>query len=183
MLKLSYHSVDDVLLTNEASVGAAEAHGILAGLLCSEASVDVEQWLSLLFDETEGGDLIELSESEQATLHELYDETVRLMGAVDFSFQLFLPDDDAPLSERAEALSDWCQGFLYGVGQAGDGSDWPDDCAEVLRDLADISRLDSNASGEEDEAAYTEISEFVRVAVQLVRGDLRPPASVKSRLH
>jgi len=179
MLKLSYQAVEDVALTNEASVGAAEAHGILTGMLCANAAADCEQWLSLVFEEARDG----LSESEEATLRELYDETCRLLDAVDFSFELFLPDDNAPLAERADALSGWCQGFLYGVGYAGAGRDWPEDCAEVLRDLADIARLDANASGEEDEAAYTEVSEFVRVGVQLVRGDLRQPAPPKSRLH
>jgi uncharacterized protein YgfB (UPF0149 family) len=179
MLKLSYQAVEDVLLANEAPVGAAEAHGMLAGLLCADAGADGGLWLSQIFGEAHE----DLSETELGTLLELYDETRKRLEAVDFSFQLFLPDDQALLVERAEALSDWCQGFLYGVGHAGQGRDWPDDCAEVLRDLADISRLDSNASGEEDEVAYAEISEFVRVAVQLVRGDLRRPAPLKSRLH
>lgn len=179
MLKLSYQAVEDVLLANEAPGGAAEAHGMLAGLLCADASADAEQWLAEVFDEAHE----DLSASELATLRELYDETLKRLDAVDFSFQLFLPDDQASLVERAEALSDWCQGFLYGIGHVGQGREWPEDCAEVLRDLADISRLDSNASGEEDEAAYAEISEFVRVAVQLVRGDLRQPASFKPRLH
>ena len=179
MLKLSYQAVEDVVLTNDASISAAEAHGMLAGMLCADAAADCEQWLALVFGEARAG----LSEREAATLRELYEQTRVLLDAVDFSFELFLPDDNALLAERAEALSGWCQGFLYGVGYAGAGRDWPEDCAEILRDLADISRLDANASGEEDEAAYAEISEFVRVGVQLVRGDLRQQGSPKSRLH
>ena len=179
MLKLSYQAVEDVLLTNEATVGAAEAHGMLAGLLCADAGVVAEQWLAQVFEDAREG----LSESELTTMLELYDETLNLLDAVDFSFQLFLPDDQSPLAERAGALSDWCQGFLYGIGHVGQGRDWPEDCAEVLSDLADITRLDSNASGEEDEAAYAEIGEFVRVAVQMVRGDLRQPNANISRLH
>ena len=178
MSKLSYQAVEEAVLGADATVGAAEAHGLLAGLLCADSAADCEQWLGLVFAEARDG----LGEGEAAALRELYDETCSLLDAVDFSFALFLPDDDAPLAERAEALSAWCQGFLYGVGYAG-AREWPDDCAEVLRDLADISRLDADASGEEDEAAFTEISEFVRVCVQLVRGDLRQPGAPKSRLH
>jgi hypothetical protein len=179
MLKLSYQAVEDVVLANEAEIGAAEAHGVLAGLLCANPAADCGQWLSQVFGEARDG----LGEREEAALRELYDETRKLLEAVDFSFKLFLPDDDAPLAERAEALGGWCRGFLYGIGYGGAGREWPEDCAEILRDFADITRLDADASGEEDEAAYTEISEFVRVGVQLVRGDLRQQASPKSRLH
>lgn len=179
MNRLSYQAVEDVVLTNEAGVSAAEAHGILAGMLCADGRVECEQWLSQVFSEMRD----DLSAGEVATMQSLYDETRKLLEAVDFSFELFLPDEDTVLAERAMALSGWCQGFLYGVGFAGAGREWPADCAEILHDLADISQLDANASGEADEEAYTEISEFVRVAVQLVRGDLQPPLPPKSRLH
>lgn len=179
MLKLSYQAVEDVVLTNEAGVCAAEAQGMLVGMLCVGGALDCEQWLSQVFGE--GRD--DLSAGEEETLRALYDETRERLESVDFSFELFLPDDDTVLAERAMALSGWCQGFLYGVGYAGAGREWPGDCAEILRDFADISQLDANASGEADEAAYAEIGEFVRVGVQLVRGELRPPLPSKSRLH
>ncbi len=179
MLKPSYQAVEDVISNSEAEIGAAEAHGMLTGMLCVNGTLDREQWLSEVFGE--GRD--DLSIGELATMNELGEETQRLLDAVDFSFELFLPDDEAPLSERALALSAWCQGFLYGVGYAGGGRDWPGDSAEILRDLAEISQLDTHASGEEDEAAFSEISEFVRVGVQLIRGELWQQASPKSRLH
>lgn len=180
MLKPSYQAIEDVVLTNEAQASAAEAHGILAGLLCVNAALNCEEWLSQVFDEAGDG----LSAREMAVLRELYDATRAGLEAVDFSFELFLPDDAADLAERALALSGWCQGFLYGVGYAGAGwGDWPGDCSEVLRDLADISQLDTNAAGEADEEAYTEISEFVRLGVQLVRGELQQPPPLRSRLH
>ncbi len=179
MNRPSYQAVEDIVSIHEAMVGAAEAHGMLAGMLCVNPVADCEQWLSQVFSETRDG----LGEADVATLHQLYDQTRKFLEAVDFSFALFLPEDDAALAERAQALSGWCQGFLYGVGYAGAALDWPDDCAEILRDLADISQLDANASGEEDEEAYTEISEFVRVGVQLIRGDLRLQSLPKSRLH
>jgi yecA family protein len=179
MLKLSYQAVENVVAHNDATISAAEAHGILAGMLCANHEMDCEQWLSQVFDEARD----HLTEGEVATMRELYDTTRELLEAVDFSFELFLPDDHADLVERAQALSGWCQGFLYGIGYGGAEAQWTEDCAEVLRDLADISRLDANASGEADEVAYTEISEFVRVGVQLVRGDLWQPSPVNRRLH
>jgi uncharacterized protein YgfB (UPF0149 family) len=179
MSKPSYQSIGHVLVNNDAAISAAEAHGILVGILCVNADSDTEMWLDEVFADAEEA----LSEGELAAMVELADDTRELLHAVDFSFALFLPDDDAPLAERALALSDWCQGFLYGVGYAGPDRQWSGDCAELLRDLADISQLDANASGESDEAAYAEISEFVRVGVQLVRGDSQSAAPMPSRLH
>jgi yecA family protein len=178
MQNLSYHVVEDVVNNNEATVSAAEAHGMLAGMLCVNKDVAPEDWLIQVF----GDDRNELTAEEEETMKDLFEETCRLMQAVDFSFKLFLPDDDELLTERARALSGWCQGFLYGIGFAHSQDAWPGDCEEVLHDLADISRLDENASGEEDELAYAEISEFVRISVQLIRGDMQPPP-VKSYLH
>ena len=179
MLKPSYQAVEDVVLGNDATSSAAEAHGMLVGMLCMNHGLDCEQWLSQVFGENREG----LGDGEVATLRELYDETRVLLDAVDFSFQLLLPDDDAVLAERASALSGWCQGFLFGLGSVGYSHDWSGDCAEVLRDLAEISRLDANVSGEEDEAACAEVSEFIRVGVQIIRGELQEPTLPNRYLH
>lgn len=91
----------------------------------------------------------------------------------DFGFALLLPDDDAPLAERSEALFDWCRGFLGGFGLAA-GKDPPlsDEGREALEDLARLAAATPEPDGdEEDEAAYAEIEEFVRVAALLLHGD------------
>ena len=175
----SYPIVEAVVQDNGGTVSAAEAHGMLTGMLCVNTSTEAEEWLAQVFGKSRSG----LDDGGDATLNELYDETCRHMEAVDFSFELFLPDDEASsLTERAFALSGWCQGFLYGIGYAGSQRAWPGDCEEILHDLADISRLDENASGEEDEMAYAEISEFVRVSIQLIRGDMQTPP-LRNLLH
>jgi uncharacterized protein YgfB (UPF0149 family) len=98
-------------------------------------------------------------------------------------FDPLLPDDDAPLEDRVEALGAWCQGFLYGYGSATEGRRTPPtgDVAEVLTDLAEISR--GGATGldteEVEEGAYTELVEFLRVGVQTIydeQGDAPPAA-------
>ena len=43
----------------------------------------------------------------------------------------------------------------------------------MLEELTEVSRLDPQAEGEEDERAFFEVSEFVRVAVMLLYEDLR----------
>ena len=86
-----------------------------------------------------------------------------------------MPDDDARIAERATALSEWCQGFLYGVAYmgVGDDKDWSDDCRGVLRDFMEISRLDSDNSDNSDEQAFMELHEYVRMGVQMLMQQLQ----------
>ena len=78
--------------------------------------------------------------------------------------------------ERALALSQWCQGFLYGFGTGGPcrASELTAEVEEVLRDLTHISQasVDTGADAEEEEQAYAEIVEYVRVGVQLIHDEL-----------
>jgi uncharacterized protein len=175
---VSYQFVQDFLDSNQGSMSAAGAHGTLSGMLCRQADVQEDRWLSLVFADSDadrylmGRDLFD----------ELFEQTIRLLDDTDFGFDLFLPDDDAELSERAAALSEWCEGFLFGLGHGEQEASWPSGCEEVLKDIADIARLDTDAAGDAEEEAFTEICEFVRVGVQLVRGEfmeLRRPR----RLH
>jgi uncharacterized protein YgfB (UPF0149 family) len=53
---------------------------------------------------------------KSSVLQNVYDAMVRTLAGNDSAFAPLLPDDDAPLAERADALSMWCQGFLYGLG-------------------------------------------------------------------
>jgi uncharacterized protein YgfB (UPF0149 family) len=103
---------------------------------------------------------------------------VRSLGGVDAGFQPLLPDDDIPLAERAEALSSWCQGFLYGLGSGttADPSRVSTEAAEIIRDFTEITHVgvDAGDETEENEVAFAEVVEFVRVGVQLLFTELAP---------
>ncbi|MCQ8103469.1 UPF0149 family protein [Methylomonas sp. SURF-2] len=161
-----YRAVSSILQKYDADMGAAEAHGIAAGMLCVEHKVDAAGWLHELF--TDQNDLFD---EDQTVLRELFEGSRNLLDPDngEFSFDLLLPDEDEPLADRVEALRVWCQGFLFGVGYAHTDADWPGDSAEVMRDLIELTKIDSDAEGEEDEAALVEIHEYVRAAVLTVR--------------
>jgi uncharacterized protein YgfB (UPF0149 family) len=82
-----------------------------------------------------------------------------------------LPSDDRPLPERAEALVDWCRGFLGGFGLAGTEAHakLSEEAQEILRDLGSIAaaQLDFGEEGD-DEDALIEVHEFVRVGAMLL---------------
>lgn len=176
-LNLSYQQVQEAVSKEPARISAAEAHGVLTGMLCVHGNLDPTQWLSVLFSDGEP-----VSGVDVPTLLDLCEQTRKALRDDDYTFELFLPDDEVDLAERAAALGEWCQGFLYGVGFEAASAEWSGETGEVLNDLAEISRLDSEADGDADEAAFTEINEFVRIAVQMVQEEFRHQAQ-STRLH
>lgn len=167
------------------SLDPAECHGSLCGLLCATDSVKGAAWVKQVL-----ADRLGLPDEEVSPVHNtvdgegrtllliLYKDTAEQLDDPEFGFSLLLPDDDAPLIQRVEALSRWCQGFLLGLGLGGvqEQSGLPGESHEVMRDFVEISRLGHGEGGdnEEDETAFAEIAEYVRMAVLLLYEELRP---------
>lgn len=148
---------------------AAENHGVLCGLLCARGP-DVERtWVDLLRNDQE--EVASAGAEAWADLSRLYSETVGQLRDEGFVFYLLLPDDSQPLQLRAEAMTEWCQGFLYGLAAGGleDYSLLPEEVREIAEDIVEISRANTDdEEGESDEAAYSELVEYLRVGVILV---------------
>lgn len=161
-----YQAVTEFLIKHDADMGAAEAHGIAVGMLCIELKVDGANWLHELCPEEQ-----DLPEEDKKLMLDLFDHTRELLAPdnTEFSFDLLLPDDNEPLFERIDAISSWCQGFLFGVGYVQSSTEWPGDTAEVMQDIIELTKMDSDVEGEENEEALIEIHEYLRVAVLSVR--------------
>lgn len=168
-----FETLDETLKGVGLLVGAAEAHGMLCGLLCSQAEVKMEVWLAHLVGEEEPGDLS--LDASEAALRQLYEETLQQFSDLGYGLRLLLPEDEEPLTVRSEALADWCQGFLFGLAL---GKDNPlerltGDAAEVSQDLSEIAGLASSMVHEEDERAYAELVEYVRMGAMLIYEELQ----------
>ncbi len=163
-----YQIIDDLLERYDADANAAEAHGIATGMLCVDEGGDSRVWLDELFESAP-----DLPKQDAAVLHRLFENTRQLLGADSFEFDLFLPDDDTMLKQQVDALRSWCQGFLFGIGYRYTGSAWPGDSGEILKDIVEFTKLDTNVYDEEDEQAFAEINEYLRAAILLLRDDLR----------
>jgi uncharacterized protein YgfB (UPF0149 family) len=89
------------------------------------------------------------------------------LSTFDFGFQLLLPDDEAPLQLRADAVNEWCLGFAFGLqNQRYQHALLTGDGAQALADITKISEMDFGIiECEEEEQSYMEIVEFVRMAV------------------
>jgi yecA family protein len=158
---------------------ASELHGSLCGYVSGGGKVDGDDWLQrLAFD-------AEKAPMPDDALDQLRTTTLAQFAALDFDFQLLLPNDDAPLAERADALVEWCRGFLGGFGLAAPAADaLSDEAAEALEDIGRIAASDLDYDGSEaDEDALAEIVEFVRVAALLLHGDCVVGAHRKRQLH
>jgi uncharacterized protein len=172
MLQVTFPEITRVLEGLRSAVPAAESHGCLCGALCTTSHYAMERWLEeIIPDEDSRSD----DDSQQA-LRLLFADTLNALRGDEMEFELLLPDDDMALELRATALSQWCQGFLYGfaTGQPVKTEELPADVDEVLRDLTHIGRatVELGEGSEEEEEAYAEVVEYVRVGVQLIHDEL-----------
>lgn len=149
-------------------VDAPELHGGLCGYLCGGGQANEENWLSVVLSDDA------IHEVEPGSdLAQLYAATRAGLASEEFEFDLLLPDSDAPVAERGDALLAWCRGFLGGVGLSGaDLKKMSDETQDALSDLGRIAASDlSYEDVDSDEEAFEEVAEFVRVVAMLVHSD------------
>ena len=160
-------------------VGPSELHGSLTGFLCAGGHAEPRHWLTALqIDAPPAADA-------NPTLIHLYGDCNAALDDPELRFEPLLPDADGSIDARADALVDWCRGFLGGLGLAGGSpSSMSDDASEILRDLGTIagSRFEYE-NAEEDESALTEVIEFVRVGVLLLHTEMTAPKRRDVTLH
>lgn len=174
-----YQEIADVLGTAGAGGDAAEAHGTLCGLLCGSSQDLPGAWIdNTLADGRE--DASDAPVDAHALLARLYEATCDSLAGDEMGFKLLLPGDSEAIEARLESLAAWVQGFLYGLAVRGLRAldDLDGEIREFLEDLIEISRVEADADedAESSEADYSELVEYVRVGVQLIFDEARPPA-------
>ena len=178
---LTHAELARALETLRLGVGASDLHGSLTGYLCGGGSAGVEEWPAALEIEPDARTTL-----RHEALRRLYRDCRAQLDDPDLGFEPLLPAPDVPVERRADALVEWCRGFLGGVGLAGSKTrPLSADANEVLADLGRIaaSRFDYD-DAEEDETALSEVLEFVRVGVLLLHTELtRPRGSAGHSVH
>lgn len=182
----SYTLCSRALARARAELGAAECHGLLCGLLCGVDEQAPQRWLEEVLGPE--GRILRARDDCRNELLRMLTDTVRTLCSGQCNFVPLLPGDDAGLGVRSEALADWCSGFLYGIGSAGDvQARLSKDALEVLSDFSEVTRLTADAEeSEASEADYSEIVEYMRVGVMLIFEELRggpQPGDNVHRLH
>jgi len=167
-------------------IDPAELHGLLCGILCFDAHLDCDRWLHYAQEALTDGSA--WSESVGNLLAKVLELGAAQMNSPDWSVKLLLPDDDAPLRQRVNALGHWCHGLLYGLGmsQPEQHGALSKESWEFLDDVTDIAQIgfDTDATGESDEAAFVEVVEYLRVGLLMIQQDIQQStAPSPTRLH
>ena len=147
------------------TLSSSELHGVVCGLaVCGADDFELSTLIELV-----GADAL----SDADCVSEFVEAAITALLAEDLRFQLLLPDDEAPLAARAEALAEWCAAFLAGLGARLTEAQLPRDSREIIGDFVAISELEVDIEEtEEVEAELVELEEFAKVGTLLLMDQL-----------
>ncbi|WP_417582376.1 UPF0149 family protein [Nitrincola sp.] len=184
-----FDTIADLMISEGVlTLSPAELHGLMAGQLSAGARFDTDTLLKVLCELMNVNQLTD----EKATLvfGSLYQITLAQLLDEDLGFRLLLPDDDQEISQRVDALSSWCSGFLAGFGMYLGEQSMSDALREGLQDFAEIAQVstDPDELDDEDESGLLELQEYVRMAALYIFAECNPdvdpdPADKRKQLH
>ena len=160
-------------------ISCSELHGVLCGYLAANGQRQGESYLRALLAKR-GGDTREAA----LALFDLFTISQQQLSQLGFEFQLMLPDDAAELNVRAQAFSEWCEGFTQGLTVSGVDFNLlgNEETQDAIQHIGEFAQLDHAALrvNEEDERALLEVIEYTRMAVLSIHADMQThPASQK----
>jgi|SRR5882724_3341896 len=178
---VTHAQLGELLANLHFGVGPSDLHGSLTGYLCGGGVADSRSWLTAL--ELNPDDTV--ADIPHSVLTDLYGQCAAWFNDPELGFEPLLPPADAALERRADALVEWCCGFLGGLGLAGvSRHGLSADGAEILKDFGTIAGTHFEyADGEEDEAALIEVIEFIRVGVLLLHAELATATPGSATVH
>ena len=176
---MKYSDIEKLRISASLTTNVAEFHGLISARLC----FGIDNFQDLTSEDSSDDKSVtsvQIQEFNNAFLNIIEDVKDQFKKG-GFNFDPLLPSDSEPIEYRALGLALWCQGFVDGYGMSvaelkieidklGDG-----EAAEIIEDFAQISTLDSNSISDEqdEEIAFMELVEYVRVSVQLLYEDFR----------
>ncbi|WP_010113942.1 UPF0149 family protein [Acinetobacter sp. P8-3-8] len=158
----------------------SELHGLLTGIVCVTEAPTRDEWLQILSTL----DVPKLDDAAIAVLTEEAEDIAHALSEDDLDYLPMLPDDEHALSDRVQALADWCEGVVLGFGLA--SGHIRSDEQELIESLQDVASVEFEESDddEEGEASYLELYEFVRlIPVSLSMGRKKVPVAESSLLQ
>lgn len=153
--------------------GPAEVQGFALGLLTAGVAEPLKIWNRELYSEMDPADV--LAGECRAMLDRIF-ASVFVAHDEPMQLTLLLPQDIVVDAVRLGAVRDWCQGFLFGFGLGGEAitPSLSDAARELLRDIAEFTRLDTEdvQDTQDNRAALIDIEEYLREGVMLMRDEL-----------
>ena len=175
--KVGFDELDEALRECGASWDAAQTHGLLTGRLAVAGVPAGPGWLLQVLEGTDEANARRIE--CQKLLDTLYRGTFWQLTERLSGFSPLLPDDDSDAGSRTTAMAHWCEGFLHGLVSSEHDKVLKEKLAaeplsDIIRDLLQITRaaVDEESDDEDNEAAYAELVEYIRVAAQLAYEEL-----------
>lgn len=173
---MTFEQLEDLFFNLQVKADPSGFHGFLCGRLCC-GTIPLEQLISTSTDWLGLDD--EQGEAASHPLRDFYETSLTNLEDVAFLFQPILPDDELPLHERLVAVGQWCSNYISGLGDGmSDGFTVSEDAREALEDIAAIAQISIDYETDDDgERDYTELVEYIRIAVQLIFTELHSDVS------
>ncbi len=175
--KIDFDRLEDALKRCGSNWGAAQTHGLLTGKLAIAGAPAGPDWLLQVLEDTDERNAARVE--CQKVLDSLYQSTYWQLSERLSEFEPLLPSDDEDISFRAPELGHWCEGFLHGLVSSKHGELLKqrlgeEPLSDVIKDMLQITQagLDEETDAEENEVAFTELVEYLRVAAQLCYEEL-----------
>lgn len=170
--QLDYDRVTNTLSQYDVIADGAELQGILCGMLCGGMPVSERKWLDVLKDTLNQG--APFSPELEGMLTDVFNALCQQLVEAEFSLNIMLPDDKAPINDRGLGLINWVQGFMLGFGlYQQDMVQCSDDVKEALQDFSDIAQMEEPMTeDEESERALFEVVEYVKISALLCFNEL-----------
>ncbi len=169
-------------------INPAALQGLLTGMLSGGLSLNDKSWQALVFDYTNDGmgwPIGALASAEQILLA----MSAQLVDP-DFALSLLLPEGEGEeaLFELADAVAEWLNHFISGLGLSGANLKHASvEAKEALEDLEEMSKLGSD---EEDDLAeqaelLEQVIEHIKVCVLVLHAEfgVKPEQDTKPTVH
>jgi uncharacterized protein YgfB (UPF0149 family) len=171
----NYKEFQEALTQLRTEMSPAEYQGIAFGLLAwNNHSRAAQEWSTLLAEECETLD--ESTRTCQNWLAALFECANHGLKDTNFGLRLYLPSDDIPIHLRALAVSQWCRGFMFGLGLMGFDSRMLSNVLinEALQDISQIMNIETHPDENttDCEKEYFELVEYLRMATLLIYSEI-----------
>lgn len=166
----NYAELEKSLHKSLSSFHPAQVHGLMCGYICAAPDTNHYPWGELVLGPKKNSAILKVIEN-------IFENTYQQLNEFSLEFNLLLPADTIDINIRTESLGLWCQGFVIGLQQSEtiQTNSFSAEVADTLKDLTEIAKIDFGdiTDTEEDETAYFELVEYVRLAALMIFHELR----------
>lgn len=181
-IKPTYNAIASTFRSDDLSVTPAEMHGLLTGMICGGLKPQSNDWMPMLYDYTNDG--IGWPVQSQTIAANVLTESINRLNAAEIDFSLLLPTPENDLIARANALIDWINAFIAGIGLIGiQTSQLSEEDHDILKELSEIAlmHIDEDDDFSELESLFEQVIEHVLDCVLTLNLNLNPNCTAGSQ--